>query len=223
MPRIARIVVPGTPHHVTQRGNNRQDVFNRDDDRKVYLEILKRNSDRFDLRIAGYCLMRNHIHLIAIPRATDSLAKAVGHTHSLYTSHFNHCYGRSGHLWQNRFFSCPMDDRHALAGLCYVERNPTRAGLTLRPWDYDWSSAKAHCGGEDSTGLLDLRRWESRIGAEQWRKLLTEWDEREVEFPVRERTQAGRPLGDDRFLRKVEMLLGREIQVQPVGRPRAEK
>jgi len=102
MPRTLRIAVPQVPHHITQRGNNRQDVFFVDDDRRVYLSILKEQSEKYGLEILGWCLMTNHIHLIARPSTTDSLAKAVGRTHFLYTQNINYLHRRSGHLWQNR-------------------------------------------------------------------------------------------------------------------------
>ena len=109
MPRIARIVISDVQYHITQRGNNHQDIFFVDDDRQVYLEFLKKQADRFGLEVQGYCLMTNHIHLIATPHNEDSLAKAIGITHLLYTQYINRMHRRSGHLWQNRFYSCPLD------------------------------------------------------------------------------------------------------------------
>jgi putative transposase len=219
MPRLARIVVPHIPHHVTQRGNNRQEVFLTDEDRRTYLEILRKQSERYGLVVEGYCLMTNHVHLVVVPERVESLAKAVGRTHFLYSVHFNRLHARSGHLWQSRFYSCPMDDRHALAAVCYVERNPTRAGMSRRAWDWEWSSARAHCGKTDEAGLLDLKEWKRRIGARDWRKLLGEWGEEKVERPLRERTSTGRPLGSERFLNELETLLGRRARPFPIGRP----
>src|SRR5580658_9625112 len=109
MPRTARIVLPAVPHHTTQRGNNRQDVFFVDDDRLAYLKVLQRQSARYGLKIVGYCLMTNHVHLIVVPEHADSLAKAIGRTHWLYAQYVNKLHGRSGHLWQNRFYSNGMD------------------------------------------------------------------------------------------------------------------
>ncbi len=108
MPRVARIVIPGCPHHITQRGNNRQDVFFVDEDRDAYLRMLGEQAERFGVRVEAYCLMSNHVHLVATPRHADSLAKAIGRTHWLYTQYVNRLHGRSGHLWQNRFFSCAL-------------------------------------------------------------------------------------------------------------------
>jgi putative transposase len=105
MPRVARIVVPGVPHHITQRGNNRQDVFFVDDDRRMYLGLLAKSAARYGLQVLGYCLMTNHFHLVAVPRAADSLAKALGRTDFVYTQYIARRHRRSGHLWQNRFYS----------------------------------------------------------------------------------------------------------------------
>ena len=146
MTRVARIVVPDCPHHITQRGNNRQDVFFVPDDYEAYLEILKKQSERYGVDVHAYCLMTNHVHLVATPHAADSLAKAVGRTHWLYSQAINRLHGRSGHLWQGRFYSCALDPDHYGAAMRYVERNPVRARLHRKAWLYPWSSAAAHCG-----------------------------------------------------------------------------
>jgi len=159
MPRIARIVIPGSYHHITQRGNNRQDIFFCDEDYRAYLSIFCEQSEKFGLSVDGYCLMTNHVHLIATPANEASLAKAVGRTHFLYTQYVNRLHGRSGHLWQNRFYSCPLGDEHFWRALAYVEQNPVRAKMVRRPWRYAWSSAAAHCGKENrkaGTGPQDV-------------------------------------------------------------------
>ena len=147
MPRAARVVIPGCAHHVTQRGNNRQEVFFVEDDRRVYLEFLRDASAKFGLRLGGYCLMTNHVHLLATPRREDSLAKALGRTHLLYARHINRMHGRCGHLWQDRFFSSSLDDECFWTAVIYVERNPVRAGVVGKAWEYPWSSALAHVTG----------------------------------------------------------------------------
>jgi len=129
VPRLARIVLPGVPHHITQRGNNRQDVFFVDDDRRAYLDLLGQHAERFGLKVLGYCLMANHVHLIATPSAEESLAKAVGRTHFGYTQYVNRHHRRSGHLWQNRFYSCALDEVHLWRAMRYTERNPVRGKL----------------------------------------------------------------------------------------------
>ena len=223
MPRVARVVAPGIPHHVTQRGNNRQDVFFTDDDRRFYLETLKEQSERYRLEVWGYCLMTNHVHLVVTPAGADSLANAIGRTNFQYTRYINRFHGRSGHLWQNRFFSCPTDGDHFLAAVRYAECNPRRARMVRLPWRYRWSSAAAHCGQGDPSGLLDVRKWRKIMRAAQWRKLLVEaQEEQEVEL-IRKRTFTGRPLGSDRFIAKLETRLNRRLRANPLGRPAKKK
>jgi REP-associated tyrosine transposase len=220
MPRVARIVVPGVGHHVTQRGNNRQDVFFVDDDRRVYLGLLREQAQRNGLGLLGYCLMSNHVHLIAVPREEKSLAKAIGRTHLLYTQYLHRLHGRSGHLWQNRFYSCALDEAHCWAALCYVERNPVRARLVRKAWRYQWSSAAAHCGVGKGDGLLEMGVWRGAWRAQQWRERPSRPEDEEALSGVRASTHTGRPLGSDAFLSKVESLLGRRLRALPIGRPR---
>jgi len=129
MARIARVVLAETPHHVTQRGVDRQAVFFSDADRHVYLELVQHSAQHFRMRLVGYCLMSNHVHWIVIPGQADSLAKAFGEAHGRYAHYANALRNRSGHFWQNRFFSCALEANHLWAALRYVERNPLRAGL----------------------------------------------------------------------------------------------
>jgi len=142
MPRVARIVVAGTADHVTQRGNNKQDVFFVDDDRRVYLELLREQDQRFGFRIEGYCLMANHVHVVGVPAREESLAKAIGRTHFLYSQYVSRMHGRSWHLWQDRFYSCAMDDGHAHNALA-------RAALALHFIDYSRLEAEfEYCSKE---------------------------------------------------------------------------
>jgi putative transposase len=128
MARTARVVAAGVPHHVTQGGNNRQDVFLTDDDRRYYLSVLRDRSQQAGLQLLGYCLMTNHVHLVVIPTRAESLAQALGRAHSWYAQRFNRRYRRSGHLWQNRFYSCPLGSSQLVRALAYVDLNPVRAG-----------------------------------------------------------------------------------------------
>jgi putative transposase len=226
MPRTARIVVPGVAHHVTQRGNNRQDVFFTDDDRRFYLKTLREQAERFGLTVTGYCLMTNHVHLIVTPEEEDSLARTIGTTHLIYSQYVNRLHGRSGHLWQNRFHSCPLDAAHEVAAVRYAERNPVaggRAKMVRLPWRYPWSSAAAHIGERDQTGLLDLATWRRRYGPDAWKKVLGDpLDEKMVER-LRSGIARGRPLGSDRFIAKLEAIFNRRLRPLPRGRPRKGK
>ena len=152
MPRVARIVVPGIPHHVTPRGNNRQQVFFCDSDRELYLRLLREHAGRFGVEVVGWCPMTNHMHLVAIPAGKDSLAKAVGRTDYRYTQTLNRARGGTGQLWQNRFFSCPLDEGHTWQALCYVDRNPVRAGLVREARRYYWSSAAVQVNAKRTRG-----------------------------------------------------------------------
>jgi len=223
MPRIARAIAVGFAHHVTQRGNNRQDVFFVDDDRQVYLQLLNEQANKYALVVLGYCLMGNHVHLVAIPHAEDSLAKAVGRTHFRYSQYINRFHQRSGHLWQGRFYSCALDERHFRLAMKYVELNPVRAGLCRKAWQYEWSSAAAHVNEMDSSELLNLTGWCDRISGSAWRKELAEGLSDAELAGIRLRTHTGRPLGSDSFLSKVEALLGRRVRALPSGRPRKAK
>jgi putative transposase len=220
MARVARIVIADSPHHLTQRGNNRHDVFFVDDDRRAYLRFLATQSSRYGVEILGYCLMTNHVHLIAVPRKEDALAKAIGRTHWLYSQYVNRLHGRSGHLWQNRFYSNPMDEEHCLLAMRYIERNPIRAGLCRIARNYAWSSAAAHCGGKDASGLLDAKGWKTLADGLDWEAKLA------VDLPTEERerlkryVQTGRPLAEDGWLSKVELALGRRLRPLAVGRPK---
>ena len=224
MPRIARIVIPSCAHHVTQRGNNRQDVFFVDDDRQLYLRLLIEESRNHGLEILAYCLMSNHIHLIAIPAGEASLAKGFGRTNFRYAQAVNRLHGRSGHLWQNRFYSCPLDGKHFWAAMQYVERNPVRAKMVRVAWQYPWSSAAAHCGrAVDATGLLDMGKWAQKSRGWDWLAALRRPQDENELAGIRLATHRGRPLGGDSFMSKLESLVGRRLRPLPVGRPRKTK
>jgi putative transposase len=220
MPRLARAIAVGCAHHVTQYGNNHEPVFFADDDRRVYLELLKEQADKYHLEILAYCLMDNHVHLVAIPRAEEALAKAVGRTHFRYTQYLNRVHRRCGHLWHGRFYSCALDGRHLWPVIKYVELNPVRAKLCRRPWQYAWSSAALHTSAKAQSELLNLSRWYKRVSPEQWRRELLQGLAEGDVARIRLRTHTGRPLGADSFLNKLERMLGRRVRPLPVGRPR---
>ncbi len=217
MPRVARTVIAGCPHHVTQRGNNRQDVFFAAEDYDLYLQILQRKAAEFGVAIDGYCLMVNHVHLVVTPSTEQALAQAIGRTHWLYSQTINRLHGRSGHLWQNRFYSCALDDGHFWTAMAYVERNPVRARLVRKAWRYKHSSAAAHVSGQDAAGLLDLAAWRERRPPD-WQAVLEDRQEGPAVERMRRHTSRGRPLGSDRWLAKMEARLGRRLRPLPVGR-----
>ena len=221
MPRVARIVVPGVPHHVTQRGNNRQTVFFSDDDRRFYLALLQEISERFRMAVLAYCLMPNHVHIVATPASEDSLAKGIGRTNFRYAQRINRLRRRCGHLWQNRFYSCALEEVHLWRAIRYVERNPVRAGLVRLPWRYGWSSASAHIGGPDASGLLDMPAWREEWKPLRWADALREPDDEAVNR-IRAGTHTGRPCGEEDFLSRLERRLGRRLRPLPVGRPRVK-
>lgn len=218
MPRIARVVATGLAHHITQRGNRRADVFLDDEDRLSYLELLKRYSQRHGLEILAYCLMSNHVHLVAIPQEAYSLARTFAETHMRHARHINRKQEQTGHLWQGRFYSCVLDEPHALAAARYVERNPVRAGLAAKAWDYPWSSARAHVG-EVCDDLLS-ERWPSGQLLAQWRDILTGPDADTETDALRAFTRTGRPLGGESFTAMVERITGRSVKLKKAGRPR---
>jgi putative transposase len=221
MPRRPRIVVPGVAHHVTQRGNNCQQVFHSSGQRRLYLDLLGQHATRYGVRILGYCLMTNHVHLIAIPERENSLARALARTHSEYALAINHAQGWSGHVWQNRFFSCLLDGSHLLRALRYVELNPVRAELASAPWNWPWSSAHAHTRDRVLDPVLD-GRWAEYFGGwnyGEWREILSAGMSGGECDTVRHATHTGEPLGSREFVTTLERQAGRRLRVLARGRP----
>ncbi|MGA3190447.1 MAG: transposase [Bryobacteraceae bacterium] len=136
MSRIARIVLENIPYHLTQRGNGRQQVFFENQDYRLYLDLLRNYSEDAHLRLWAYCLMPNHVHLIAVPERPEAMASALGRTHADFARHFNLRGRTCGHVWQARFFSCPLESAHLWRAAAYVERNPSRARIVKHPGEY---------------------------------------------------------------------------------------
>ena len=141
MTRIARIIAVDYPHHITQRGNNHRIVFNDDEDRKKYLSLVREYAQKYKISILCYCLMSNHVHFISIPHKEDSLAKTFNFAHMRYSQYFNKKTSSCGHLWQSRFYSCVLDEPHLIMAARYIERNPVRAKMVKKAWEWKWSSA----------------------------------------------------------------------------------
>ena len=224
MARQSRVVIPDCAHHVTQRGNNGREVFHSDTDRAIYLKTIRRFCERHEVAVVGYCLMNNHVHLVLIPPRENSLAKAIGQAHCDYTRWYNVAWQRGGHLWQNRFFSCPMDEGHMAAALRYVECNPVRAGLQKAAWDWPWSSARAHISGRDDTGLLAMDFWRQRRDERRWQTVLDRgFGVAEIEERIREATRTGRSFGPDSFVTELEAKTGRRLRPgKPGPKPRVK-
>jgi len=219
MGRLARVTVPGMPHHVTQRGNRRQQTFFSDADYSTYVDLLSEWCGKRGVAIWAYALLPNHVHLIAVPAQADSLRRGIGEAHRRYSRHVNVREGWRGHLFQGRFASYPMDEPYLLAATRYVELNLVRAWLAERPEDWPFSSARAHLRGEPDR-LLTREPLASLVG--DWRGFLAEGVEEQMLTTFRRHERTGRPLGDAGFLARLERLLGRPIQPRRAGRKRKE-
>ncbi len=219
MARLPRLVVPGYPHHVTQRGNRRQKTFFSDDDYREYIMHIAAAKADSGTDIWAWCLMPNHVHLIVVPERCDSLSALFADAHRRYTRYINFREGWRGHLWQGRFHSCVMDERHLLAAIRYVELNPVTAGLCRQPEDWPWSSSRAHLAGHDDA-LVSVTPMLQRIS--NWRRYLQSPDAEVTLDKLRKHSRTGRPLGDDHFIEKLEQLTQRSLKRRKPG-PKIEK
>lgn len=222
MPRIARAVVAGFPHHVVQRGNNRGEIFFNDEDRAVYLFLLKTYSEKRSSPILCYCLMPNHIHLLVKPSSEGSLQRMMQGLTLCYTQHVNRKYRRTGRLWESRYHSCIVDQETYLWEVTrYIEQNPVRAAIVRNPQDYRYSSAPAHFGlaydpvlGEDLFPEMERNSYiefmRSTIPAAQMNE-------------IRQSAKTGRPLGAMQFVIEMESRLGKRLAALARGRPRKKQ
>ena len=215
MPRMARIVVPGFPHHITQRGIRGHRTFFNASDCLIYLEMLKELLPKAGVALWAYCLMPNHVHFVAVPSDERGLAVLFRPLHSQYAKRINAAHGWRGHLWQERFYSVVMDEPHTLAAMRYVEQNPVRAGLCKRPDQWRWSSIHANLAGR-TDGLVDTRAT---------RKVVSNWHEytgspvsAELQDSLRKCTRNGRPAGASKFIDDVEASIGKRVRKRKPGR-----
>ncbi|PNU21823.1 transposase [Geothermobacter hydrogeniphilus] len=220
MARFARLVVPEYPHHITQRGVRSIDIFDHDDDRLAYLDFMREEAQRFGVTFLAWCLMSNHVHLIAVPSRADSLARAIGEAHRRYTRMKNFAAGVRGYLFQGRFGSCVLDQQHLLAAGRYIENNPVKAGITARATDYPWSSARYQCGLTETDPLLRKRTLAQMVG--DWSLFLQDEDSR-LEADLLQKTRTGRPAGSKEFIATLEKQVKRKLLPQKPGRPRRKK
>lgn len=217
MARFRRLVVPGHPHHITQRGVRRQTTFFDDHDYRRYIRLAEKMLPEASLKILAYCLMPNHIHAVVVPENETSLAAFFGPLHKAYAQHTNLRYEWAGHLWQARYFSVPLDESHTLAAMRYVELNPVRSKLALRPQDWQWSSARGNLNLLEDP--LTPGRPALKIVSE-WAAYLSTSLSDELLDTLRLHTRTGRPDGNPSFINEVESLTGRHIRRQRAGRKR---
>ena len=216
MARPARFVIPGLPHHVTQRDNRRQQTFFNDGDYAAYVELMADWCREEGVEIWAYCLMPNHIHLIAVPGSEQGLRRAIGEAHRRYTRRINFREKWRGYLWQGRFASFIMDADYLLAAARYVELNPVRAGLVAKAEEWPWSSARAHLSGRDDR-LVKAAPMLAMVG--DWKAFLNSAIREEDLRDLREHGRTGRPLGSATFLERLEAIVGRVLKPQKGGRP----
>jgi putative transposase len=212
--RQARVVVPGYPHHITQRGNRRQPTFFEPSDYRRYLHLLMEESKKADVDIWSYCLMPNHVHLVAVPSTEEGLRQAIGYTHRRYTRAINDRMEWRGYLWQGRFASFPMDETYLLATARYVELNPVRAQLVSSAGDFQWSSARHHLGlCEDPV----IQRSPLRQMVDDWKGFLQQSEDETLGRKIKLACRNGQPLGTAEFVSDLEQRTGRVLRPQSPG------
>jgi len=219
MARIARIVVPGIPHHVTQRGNRREPVFFEDRDYLHYMSLLSEAAEKAGTEVWAYCLMPNHVHLILMPSHEDGLRATLGDAHRRYTRYINVRNQWTGHLWQGRFGSVAMDEDHLAHGVRYVSLNPVRAKLVKRARDWRWSSVGAHLARKDD-GLVSVAPVLERFP--DFASLLKSGEDEEMIKKIHKAETIGRPIGSSDWLESLEKRLGRTVRAGKRG-PKAQQ
>lgn len=221
MPRLARVVCPGLPYHVTQRGNRRATVFFSDHDRRIYLDRLQEYAQRASVEVLAYCLMNNHVHLVLVPATPQSLERALRPLHTRHAQRINRLKGWKGHVWQGRYFCAALDEDYLWAAMRYVEQNPIRAKLTVKAEEFPWSSAAAHCGLRSDTVLTAELRWRRLFaGVGDWSAWLKVGMDRSRLETLRRNTVRGLPCGTSAFIDSIEQVSGRALSDRPRGRPK---
>jgi len=215
MARLPRLVIPGYPHHVTQRGNRREQTFFEDGDYELYQSLLSEAARKAGAEIWCYCLMPNHVHIIIVPSDPDGLRRTFADAHRRYTGYINTRLRVTGHLWQGRFGSVVMDEDHLAHAVRYVSMNPVRAGLVEQAEDWRWSSVRAHLTGRDDE-LVKVAPILERYG-DFASFLAQDIDSGDTYKRLRQSETTGRPLGSDAWLGKIAALTGRELRAKKRG------
>ena len=211
MARIKRIVIPNIPHHITQRGVRSMNIFLKDEDYEYYKKLLLEQCSIYELKVVSYCLMTNHVHLIVIPKNKESLSKAIGETHRLYTRKINFEQKVKGHLFQERFYSTPLDEEHFLYALRYVEQNPVKAFMVKYPWDYKYSSTRYRLDIQEDKLLS---KYEPIDSIEDYKEFLGKTTNDKT---IQEKTRTGKPCGNDEFYKKIKELTGNDYSRKKPG------
>lgn len=215
MARLPRIVIPGIPHHVTQRGNRREQVFFEESDYALYRDLLGEACRRNGACVWSYCLMPNHVHLILVPSSPENLGKALGETHRRYVGFINARNRVTGHLFQGRFGSVAMDEDHLLAAIRYVALNPVAANLVREASEWRWSSVRAHLTGHDDE-LVKVQPVLQRVP--DFREFLKTELAADRINALRLGQSIGRPLMSEEALRELERRFLRKILPGRPGR-----
>jgi putative transposase len=228
MPRTARVVLPGYPHHIIQRGHNRQTTFRGHPDFSKYLDTMASYKDAFGVRIFAFCLMDNHVHLLLAPENLSGLAALMKRLAGRQTRYFNVLESRTGTLWESRYKSSPVEaDSYLLTCMRYIELNPVRARLVADPACYPWSSCSHHLGMA-RVDWLDEDPCYAALGRDNvgrqaaYSRLLHSAVTDEELALIREAAQRGQLTGTPRFIDQVEALAGRRMVSRARGRPRLE-
>lgn len=215
MARLSRVVIPGIPHHVTQRGNGRQRTFFEEGDYALYLDLLAQAAERAQAEVWAYCLMPNHVHIVLTPSDKDGLWRTFGELHRRYTGFVNARRRTTGHLWQGRYGSVAMDEAHFVTALRYVALNPVRARLVERAEEWRWSSTRAHLAGTDDH-VVKVAPALERVG-DFAAFLGEEFDEALTYAALRKAESVGRPIGSPEWLADMEARIGRKLTPRPRG------
>ncbi|MFT5387876.1 MAG: putative transposase [Candidatus Omnitrophota bacterium] len=218
MPRRRRIIIPGKAHHITQRGNNRKVVFEEEADYKNYCFWINKYAKVYGVEILAYCLMSNHVHFIIKPKDACGVSRLFNTVHMRYTQYVNYKNKTNGHLWQGRFFSCVMDDKHTITCVRYVDRNPVRAGMVQYPWNYPWSSARFRVGEINNNFIFVSDLDKISMKNKEWKEYLVN-DDITANDIIRYNTQKGFACATDGFITLWEKKLGCQLKGLKVGRP----
>jgi putative transposase len=214
MARLARLVIPGIPYHVTQRGNRRQQTFFEDGDFELYRDLLADAARRAGASVWSYCLMPNHVHIIIVPDDEDGLRRTFADAHRRYTGFINARHRWTGHLWQGRFGAVAMDEAHLSAAVRYVALNPVRARLVEQAEEWPWSSVRAHLAGEDDD-LVEVAPVLDRYG--DFAAFLGSCEDQQATRSLRLAETTGRPVGAAEWLRALEERSGRRLNPRKRG------